>query len=195
MLEHYYRELLHYFSRMTGGKDAAADIVQETYARVLHAQQSGTVITEPRALLYRTGKNVMIDLHRRDTVRGKAFTDDDRQRDDELYGPDTLPAESATEPHRQWASSKNLVEMLTVIDGLPTRCREAFILHKFDGHSHAEVAARMGISKKMVEQHIKLAMQACRRCKDQQDGVPASKETSPRATSQKAALPSRGGQP
>ena len=183
MLEHYYRELLHYFSRMTGGKEDAADIVQETYARVLHAEQSGTVITEPRALLYRTGKNVMIDLHRRDTVRGKVHISVDDNSDEALSAPDALPAESASEPDRQLASSKNLTQMLAVIDALPTRCREAFILHKFDGHSHAEVAARMGISKKMVEQHIKLAMQACRRCKDQQDGVPAGKETSLKAAS------------
>jgi RNA polymerase sigma factor (sigma-70 family) len=176
VLEHYYRELLHYFSRMTGGKDTAADIVQETYARVLSAQKAGTVITEPRALLYRTGKNVLIDQHRRDAVRGNTAVSEEDDND-EPGALDTLVADSATEPDTALASSKNVNRMLAVIDALPTRCREAFVLHKFDGLSHAEVAARMGISKKMVEQHIKLAMQACRRCKDQMDGVTPMEDT------------------
>jgi RNA polymerase sigma factor (sigma-70 family) len=168
VLEHYYRELLNYFTRATGGKDTAADIVQETYARVLSAQQSGTVINEPRALLYRTAKNVQIDLHRRDEVRGKTTSSDDTEDDSDTFS--ALQAAPANEPDTALASSRNVDIMLKVIDGLPTRCREAFILHKFDGLSHADVAARMGISKKMVEQHIKLAMLACRRCKDQLDG-------------------------
>ncbi len=170
VLEHYYRELLHYFYRMTGGKDTAADIVQETYARVLSAQKSGTVITQPRAMLYRTAKNVLIDQHRRDEVRGNTYSQEE-DHDGAMDALDILAAESATEPETAFTSSKNVNRMLDVINALPVRCREAFILHKFDGLPHAEVAARMGISKKMVEQHIKLAMQACRRCKDQLDGT------------------------
>jgi RNA polymerase sigma factor (sigma-70 family) len=59
--------------------------------------------------------------------------------------------------------------LLQAIEDLPLRCREAFILHRFDGLPHVEVAERMGISCKMVEQHIKLAMTACRRCKARLD--------------------------
>ena len=54
MLERYYRELLNFCNRAIRNSDAAADAVQETYARVLSAQQGERELLEPRALLYRT---------------------------------------------------------------------------------------------------------------------------------------------
>eukprot|EP01032_Pedospumella_encystans_P004658 gene4658-5533_t len=50
------------------------------------------------------------------------------------------------------------------IDGLPPRCREAFVLYKFDGLSYAEVAERMGISVRTVEMQLRIAMAACWDC-------------------------------
>ena len=77
---------------------------------------------------------------------------------DAVAGPRSL------EPDAIVSSREGLAAVLATIDRLPLRCREAFILHKFDGLPQAEVARRMGISVTMVERHIKLAMQACRRC-------------------------------
>ena len=92
---------------------------------------------------------------------------------------DNLAAPQACEPDVAASSAQGVNALLATIDALPLRCREAFILHKFDGLPHAEVAEQMGISRKMVEQHIKLAMDACRRCKDALDGTPAAPASTP----------------
>ncbi|WP_426077506.1 sigma-70 family RNA polymerase sigma factor [Janthinobacterium sp. PSPC3-1] len=169
MLTRYYRELLNFLSRAVNDRHAAADLAQESYVRVLALQQSGEHVAEPRALLYRTARNLVIDRHRRGAVRGQALdTDDDGGAD--LF--DSLAAPAASEPETAAMSAQAVEAMLAVIGELPLRCREAFILHKFDGLPQAEVARRMGISVTMVERHIKLAMQACRRCQDAQDGAP-----------------------
>ena len=42
------------------------------------------------------------------------------------------------------------------------KCRTVFLLHKFKNLSHAEIAARFGISKNMVEKHIIKAMARCK---------------------------------
>ena len=174
VLTRYYRELLNFLSRAVNDRHAAADLAQESYVRVLALQQSGQHVAEPRALLYRTARNLVIDRHRRGAVRGQALdTDDDGAAD--LF--DTLAAPAASEPETAAMSAQAVEAMLAVIADLPLRCREAFILHKFDGLPQAEVARRMGISVTMVERHIKLAMQACRRCQDAQDG--ASPPSSP----------------
>ncbi|WP_341667318.1 sigma-70 region 4 domain-containing protein [Alcaligenes sp. SDU_A2] len=52
--------------------------------------------------------------------------------------------------------------IMQVIRSLPRRRREAFLLHRFDGLSHAEIARRMQTSSQMVEQHVRLALRACR---------------------------------
>ncbi|SFU77756.1 RNA polymerase sigma-70 factor, ECF subfamily [Polaromonas sp. YR568] len=170
MLERYYQELLNFCSRTVRNRDAAADIVQETYARVLAVQHSGQAVPEPRALLYRTARNLQIDQHRRNEVRGEALHPDAETAAAEL---DNLAAPQAFEPDAAAASAQGVNALLAAIDALPLRCREAFILHKFDGLPHSEVAEQMGISRKMVEQHIKLAMDACRRCQDTPGGAAA----------------------
>jgi RNA polymerase sigma factor (sigma-70 family) len=173
MVARYYRELLNHFTHAVKDRDSAADIVQEAYVRVLALQQSGQVVLQPRALLYHTARNLLIDRHRRGEVRGEGA-----QIDEALDDLETLAAPKACEPETAAASSQAVDVMLNVIDRLPLRCREAFILHRFDGLPHAEVAQRMRISRKMVEQHIKLAMDACRRCKEQLD-APSQRGTMP----------------
>lgn len=171
MLTHYYRELLNFLSRAVNDRHAAADLAQESYVRVLALQQSGQHVAEPRALLYRTARNLVIDRHRRGAVRGQLH-DTDLDDDAGLDAVDTLAAPAASEPETAAMSAQAVEAMLAAIGELPLRCREAFILHKFDGLAQAEVARRMGISVTMVERHIRLAMQACRRCQDAQDGAP-----------------------
>jgi RNA polymerase sigma factor (sigma-70 family) len=170
MVARYYRELLNHLTRTIKDRDSAADIVQETYARVLALQQAGQPVAQPRALLYHTARNIVIDRHRRSEVRGESL-----QSDEESDNFEALVAPQAYEPETALSSSQAVEAMLSTIDRLPVRCREAFILHRFDGLPHAEVAERMGISRKMVEQHIKLAMDACRRCKAELD-APSSVE-------------------
>ena len=54
--------------------------------------------------------------------------------------------------------------MVATIDALPPRCREAFILNRFEGLSHQEVADRMGISRNMVAQHVIRGVLVCKAC-------------------------------
>ena len=166
VLERYYRELLNFCARMVRDRDAAADLVQESYARVLAVRNAGQEIPEPRALLHQTARRLIIDRHRRESIR---------QHDDIDNLPESeQPAAPAhLEPDSVYAHEQYALAFVAVIDGLPPRCREAFVLNRFDGLSHQEVAEHMGISKNMVAQHIIRAVLACKACEDRL-GVPAS---------------------
>lgn len=167
MLAHYYRELLRFLQGTVRDRDTAADLAQEIYARVLAVQQSGEAITEPRALLYRTARNLVIDQYRRSEVRGTYAA---AEGDSSVDAVDLTAGPEALEPEVAAMSSQTVDALLTAIGELPLRCRKAFILHKFDGLSQADVARQMGISVTMVERHIKLGMQACRACQEQMRG-------------------------
>ncbi len=155
VVERYYRELRRFLSRLVSDSDTASDIAQESYARVLSITHSGGAIENPRALLYRTARNLVIDMHRRATVRTTLDID-------ELAEHEEPVAPQMNQPDELWASSQRTQSLLAAIEALPPRCREAFILHKFDGLSHAEVARRMGISRNMVEKHIVRGLLSCR---------------------------------
>lgn len=160
MFERYYRELLNFCSRMVKDRDAAADVVQESYARVLAIQRSNTPITEPRALLYQTARHVMVDRYRRDQRRSH----DDIDAIDELDQP---AGPAWMQPETLVSSGQAIEAYVDTIESLPPRCREAFILYIFDGLSRAEIAERMGTSVSMVEKHIARGRIACRACQKQ----------------------------
>jgi RNA polymerase sigma-70 factor (ECF subfamily) len=160
VLERYHRELLGFLSRKVTDAATAGDLVQESYARVYAAQQAGLVISDPRALLYRTARNLLVDHHRRSRVRdeGDAATG----QDPEDVDVDEVIAGPQYEPEARVAARQELAVLAACIDALPPRCRETFELYKFEELSYAEVAQRMGVSVRTVEMQLRLAMQACR---------------------------------
>jgi RNA polymerase sigma factor (sigma-70 family) len=172
VFERYYRELLSFLSRKVPDHATAADLAQESYARVYEAQRTGSVVRDPRALLYRTARNLVTDHHRRTSVRagdvagsasGTDWGEEPAELDD-FIGPETF------EPDTILASGQGLAAMVETIDKLPPRCREAFVLYKFDGLSYAEVAERMGISVRTVEMQLRIAMDACWACLERTNG-------------------------
>lgn len=146
----YYQELLNFCWRNLRNREAAADLVQESYARVL----GEAAVREPRALLYRTARNLMIDQHRRAALRRHEALDALPEAAHPA-GPLHLQPEQALESSQDWHAC------VAAIDALPPRCRDAFVLHVFEELPHAQIAARMGISVSMVEKHIARGMLSC----------------------------------
>lgn len=157
VLERYHRELLNFLTRQVRDRDTAAELAQESYARVLAVRSSGQVVLDMRALLYRTARNLVIDQYRRARVR---------HHDDLDALPETLhpPAPRYLQPEEALASQQVIRAYVATIEALPARCRDAFVLHVFSELSHAQIARHMGISVSMVEKHIVRGMVACKLC-------------------------------
>lgn len=157
MLERFYRELLNFLHRQVNDRDTAADLAQESYARVLAVQHAGRPVLDVRALLYSTARNLVTDQYRRAEVRRHESLD-------AIDEPDQPLAPRHLQPDEALGSRQAIAAYADAIDNLPPRCREAFVLHLIDGLPQAEVAQRMGISVSMVEKHVVRGMLACRQC-------------------------------
>ena len=151
--ELYYDELLRFFIHATHDVHEAQDLVQETFERVLARMSNGESIQNARALLYETGRNLLIDRHRRAQHR----------MHDGENALDNVAAPATTHPDVMYAGRERVGLLMTAIESLPPRCREAFVRHRIDGLSQAEVAREMQISLNMVERHIMLAVATCRK--------------------------------
>ena len=166
VFERYYRELLNFLAHKVRDRDVASDLAQESYARVYAAERSGTRVRDPRALLYRTARNLLTDRYRRDASAAHILEAGSPEAD-----PDAQQGPAVHEPEAALATRQRFERIAQVVDGLPPRCREAFILVKFDGLTHAETAQRMGISVKTVEMQIQIALRACWDCMDSLEGM------------------------
>ena len=160
----YYRELLNFCLRSLKDRAAAADVVQESYARFLAMQRAGQAIAEPRALLHQTARRLLIDGHRRAAVR-------DHDDLDTLLETQQPAAPAHAQPEQIYAYEEYATAMASAIEALPPRCREAFILNRFDGLSHQQVADQMGISRNMVAQHIMRGVLTCKAVEKRMKGT------------------------
>lgn len=143
-------ELLQFLARRAG-RSAAEDVVQDTWLR-LRERSDAETWREPRAVLFTTAANLATDAHRRSTSAEKMFSRGD------------VVEESAcprADPEAQ-ADTLGRLERLTVaLEQLPAVCREAFLLNRLEGLSHAQIAARLGVSTKSVQRYIERSLRAC----------------------------------
>ena len=163
MTAHYYKELLNFCARNLRDREGAADLVQEAYVRLFSTLRAGTAVADPRALLFRTMRNLLTDRFRRAGVRSHESLDC-------LSEADLPPAPPHLQPEAVYAFGQYARAMHEAIEGLPPRCREAFILNRFDGLSHQQVAELMGVSRNMVAQHVIRGVLVCKACDDRFHG-------------------------
>lgn len=136
----------------------AEDAMQDACVRVLQLDKPQTV-REPVHYLLRTTRNLLIDYRRRRNSSGRIFADADT----------SAAADDRPGPERILAGKEALAGILRAIELLPPRCREAFVLHRFEELSYSAIAHRMGISISMVEKHIAEAMSRLARALAAQD--------------------------
>lgn len=148
MYEDHILDLRAYLVRRVACRETACELAQETFLRVISADL-GRAIRNPRALLFRIAKNLAIDHYRASApLRGQC---DDLAECEEL--PSGLPG-----PEQIVFSRQMLEQLCRAIEILPSQCRKIFIMHKFDGQSHAEIAAGYGITRNAVEKHLVRAL-------------------------------------
>jgi RNA polymerase sigma-70 factor (ECF subfamily) len=143
-------ELQAYISRRLGRQETD-DIVQETYLRLLQYPASDT-IQNLRAFLFKTASHLVVDRVRQQRTRSEDLQEEANL--DALSSPMPTPdvvTDGALELGRFWDA----------VAELPVLCRHAFLLNRMDGLTHAEIAQRLGISKKTVERYILKAFDHC----------------------------------
>lgn len=136
-----------------GQAAAAEDALQETFLRLLRyraVEEAGEV----RALAYRVAASVVADRHRQ--ARSQQAEQHCALDDQEIVSADP-------QPDRVLAGQQQLALIKQAIGELPPRCRQAFLLHRFEHLGYREIARRMGTSERTVENQIAHALAVCRR--------------------------------
>jgi RNA polymerase sigma-70 factor (ECF subfamily) len=146
------KELICYTTRITDCRESAEDIIQESFI-ILSREIQQQHIDNPRAFLFRVAKNLAFDL-----LKHKKVTDNYAQ----VQYPILESTIEAPSIEQLMANNQDIDLMRQVIDELPPRCRDTFILNKMHEMSYGEVAQHTGISESGVEKHIMKGLRHCR---------------------------------
>jgi RNA polymerase sigma-70 factor (ECF subfamily) len=129
------------------------DLLQETYARLLTAGATNQPEVESvRAFALSIARNVALDW-----LRHKQVVPIEHLADLEALNilDESGQVEEIVNAHQE------LALLIDAVAALPDRCREVFTLRRVYDLPNKEIAARLCISEKTVEQHM---MKALRRC-------------------------------
>jgi RNA polymerase sigma factor (sigma-70 family) len=136
------------------------DIVQETYLRLFQAAKRQP-IRSPRAFMLKTVRNLALNrLRLADALNHTAAASlepDAQSRPD--AGADELVDECT--PEAVLESQQEFTVFCRAIRSLPRQCRRVFLLRRVYGLSQREVAQRLSISERTVENHIAKAAVQC----------------------------------
>lgn len=154
VVERLFREhneaLIRFLRGRVGSHNEALEVAQEAYVRLLNLDQPGAV-SYLRAFLFKTAANIAIDRRRRHQTFDKAAG---RQLFMEL-------TENRT-PERQLSGEQTLRHLGALIQSMPPKCRESFVMNQIHGLDAATIAHRLGITDSMVRKYVVRALLHCR---------------------------------
>jgi len=148
----YHPWLLGWLRRKLGGSDHASDLAHDTFVRLLSTQtaRGDLQMREPRAYLTTVARNLLINHVQRQSLE-RAWLDTLAQ----------MPEPMAPSPEERLLILQTLHQIDAMLDGLPPKVREAFLLSQLDGLTYAQAAERLGVTERTIKRFMAQAFAQC----------------------------------
>lgn len=152
IFDRHYPLLLSDIYRLIPDESTCQDLAQELFVDLWNKRESLDIHTSLRAYLRRAAVNKSLNYIK----ANRRFQFDDT---DELgHLPDTSAADFGLKEKQDTLEDA----LHAAIDTLPEKCRAVFNLSRFEQLSHREIAEKLGISVKTIENQITKAMKMLR---------------------------------
>lgn len=136
--------LMRFFQRRMPAVADREDLVQEVFLRLARREDLGS-IEHVEGYLFQAAGNVLKDW-RRHGVRHAVDAHEAIEED--------LPAEVDFSPERVLLGKDQINALIAALELLPERTRAVFLLYHFDNLPQAEIARRLGIAVRTVENNM-----------------------------------------
>lgn len=145
----YFKPLVAFAKKYTGDIDSAKEIVHDVFVNLWTKREQIDIEKSVKSYLYTSAYN-----------RSLNFIRDHKKFDN------NQSVEASAELKASWSFEENIdaceleEKINKVIDSLPERCKQVFMLSRFEGLKYQEIADKLGISIKTVEAQISKALAA-----------------------------------
>ncbi|MEN6453487.1 MAG: RNA polymerase sigma-70 factor [Prolixibacteraceae bacterium] len=150
LFQDYYPVLCHFGERYGLSFHVAEDLVQDLFVRLWENRKSIVITTSIKSYLFQSTRNLCLNYLKHDEVQKKF-------RDYTLHvHTDRFYNDAIIEEELNYA-------IYQAIENLPPQCREILKLSRFGGKSHDEIAAKMRITKKTINNQLGKAFKLIRK--------------------------------
>lgn len=144
----FYGKVFTFVLSLVRSKANAQDITQNIFMKLWKNRKNLEHIKSMDDYLFILSKNACMDYFRKASRKKEISTD---------VFDEFLLSRIVSSPEKQIDALSDIEELRHVIDSLPSKRRDIFIMSRFDGLSNDEIASILGVSKKTVENQISLA--------------------------------------
>jgi len=160
LVERHSQPLINLGWRMTGSRDLAEDLAQETFLRLHRSLGRFRGDSSLATWLYRTMSRLVIDHLRREKIRRRIFFF--RSADDETDDPVELAADPGPGPDEELQVRESIQRLRQAMQQLSPQQRAVFTLRHDEGLPLKEIAVVLGLSEGTVKAHLHRAVQTLR---------------------------------
>jgi RNA polymerase sigma-70 factor (ECF subfamily) len=146
--------LKRFLRRFIKSREGIDDLAQEAFLRAFAAESERSIIS-PKAFLFKVAKNLALnELAKQSSVTIEPLGDSE--------GQDVLEDSSQAAVDDAVDGRERIRVLARAVAALPPQCAKVFILRKMQGLSQKEIAARLNISVRTVENHVALGLVRCK---------------------------------
>lgn len=138
-----------FFLKRISNMPDADDLVQEVFYRLVK-RKSGAQIEQLEPYIFQSAANVLTDYYRRQGSR--------HQNAHQPITEHELEFSSQITPERVLIGKDRLEKLIALLEKLPERTRDIFVLRILENLRSVEVAKMIGVSVRSVEKHTAKAL-------------------------------------
>lgn len=149
LFREFYSALVMYAMKYVAVQEEAEDIVQDVFVNVWEKKEEFLSYQSFRVYLYRSVRNACLNVTKHKQVEKKYAASKE------------MNPEIPEDGDYDWVKEEIYRELFKIVDELPLRCREVFLL-SLDGHKNEEIAAQLHITLLTVKTQKKKALRYIR---------------------------------
>ena len=142
--------LRHWLKGRLQCSETAADLMQDTFMRLLNRPRVFGSDGDARGYLTTIAKGLCVDFWRRRQIE-QAYL--------EALTHQSIPMEAS--PEHKAIVVETLFELDSMLCRLPTKVSNAFLLSQLKGLTYREIAEQLAVSERMVKRYMAQAMMEC----------------------------------
>lgn len=150
LFRNYYPTLCRFALTITRSEANAEEAVQDVFVRLWDTRQRLNTAISIKSYLFKSTYNQCLWQLKKEQTRVKY------ENEYVILLPDNLPSDEA----ENWEAFRPVIQ--TAVNQLPDKCRQIFLMRRYEGLTNSEIAEYLNISIKTVENQLTIAINKLR---------------------------------